>query len=196
MFRPRWRFTVVVAWTFRMSKSLWFKATPPVGIEPTTSRLTAVRSTDWAMKEYKTQESLKIPRFHKPAPPPNLPRPNRAFVRDRHLTLYIIHNVSQSTKMVWSSSSRNRTYNLTVNSRALYRLSYEGIKEYRKQDSNLRSHWLLQLECNPLDHSGIPAQSRFFCFYHIRFFFSGVVWTRFRGLCCTRNGVRTHAVID
>lgn len=38
------------------------------------------------------------------------------------------------------SSSRNRTYNLTVNSRALYRLSYEGINFYRKQDSNLRSH--------------------------------------------------------
>ena len=112
-----------------------------------------------------------IPRFHMPAPPPNLPRPISG-IRSWSAFNIVFTNVSQSTKQVWSSSSRNRTYNLTVNSRALYRLSYGGIKEYRKQDSNLRSHWLLQLECNPLDHSGIPAQRRFFCFYHIRLFFS------------------------
>ena len=43
----------------KITHKVWLK-TPRVGLEPTTQRLTAVCSTDWAIEEYTTYYTLKV----------------------------------------------------------------------------------------------------------------------------------------
>ena len=91
----------------------WHKKAPPVGLEPTTLRLTAACSTDWAMEDH----SLSLFSLHVPSKLHTrnilLPTALRSTVPgqtlDRLVTVSSIHYCTSTSALSTSSSSRGLT---------------------------------------------------------------------------------------
>ena len=137
---PPWKGDVLTAWP----RSLIFcplpRKTPPVGLEPTTTRLTAECSTDWAKEDYPentywlytfktTYNSLWLPiissfLFLSPI----------GYALDRLVTVSYMHYCTSTSVLSTSSSSRGLTTFVGISHleggftlRCLQRLSRPGL---------------------------------------------------------------------